>query len=157
MLESTTALIVPALNSRRVEIAGVEFRQDLARQPQLSLLWWTWYLQRKQRFLNNKNMAKGKEVDATPARPAPALKRQSSSAVSSKNQASIMGFFSKTPNTARTVSQSSAASTPSASAIAKPTRKTSLFPKTAGKSTNTAIPSSDANQESDDDRVSAKV
>ncbi|KAB8287896.1 hypothetical protein EYC80_010254 [Monilinia laxa] len=42
-------------------------------------------------------MVKNKENDATPARPPPSLKKQTSSVGSSKNQASILGFFSKKP------------------------------------------------------------
>lgn len=43
-------------------------------------------------------MAKGPVAgDKTPARPPPALKKQNSSATSSKNQSSILGFFSKGP------------------------------------------------------------
>ncbi|KAA8576113.1 hypothetical protein EYC84_006275 [Monilinia fructicola] len=41
-------------------------------------------------------MVKNKENDVTPARP-PSLKKQNSSVGSSKNQASILGFFSKKP------------------------------------------------------------
>ena len=103
--------------------------------------------------------------DATPAKPPPSLKKQSSSASANKNQASILGFFSR----------SSANGTPTASngilkpnnsgkgvnAMAKPTTtlKKPAFNKTAVKNM-TPVPSSDvieppSSQENENGGISA--
>lgn len=104
-------------------------------------------------------MAKGKDVpSATPARTPATLKKQSSS---SKNQSSIMGFFSKTPSgtqpartASQTPSQSSTKSAPSTNNKLVP--KPSIFKVSAAQSV-TPIPSSDAIEgpSSDDEMVNS--
>ncbi|KAL3427447.1 DNA mismatch repair protein msh6 [Phlyctema vagabunda] len=94
-------------------------------------------------------MVKRENGDATPARAPPSLKKQSSSASSSKNQASILGFFSKastngTPKTSANALKDSGSanavnSTPkSVAPVKKP-----AFRKTVVKAA-TPVPSSDA-------------
>ncbi|PQE17939.1 dna mismatch repair msh6 protein [Rutstroemia sp. NJR-2017a WRK4] len=91
--------------------------------------------------------------ETTPARSTPTLKKQSSSVASTKNQASILGFFSKKPASTPTPSTSTSTndgvlqpngSVNSNKSTPKPTGtvKKPLFRKSAQKST-TPVPSSD--------------
>ncbi|KAF7867339.1 hypothetical protein EAF04_005422 [Stromatinia cepivora] len=98
-------------------------------------------------------MVKNKENETTPARPPPSLKKQNSSIGSSKNQASILGFFSKKPATTPTPKTSADApggilqpngSANSTKSTPKPssTVKKPQFKKSVQKSV-TPVPSSD--------------
>ncbi|APA06987.1 hypothetical protein SS1G_04335 [Sclerotinia sclerotiorum 1980 UF-70] len=98
-------------------------------------------------------MVKNKENETTPARPPPSLKKQNSSVGSSKNQASILGFFSKKPASTPTRKPSTDApggilqpngSANSSKSTPKPssTVKRPQFKKSVQKSV-TPVPSSD--------------
>ena len=94
-------------------------------------------------------MAKSKGPEATPARPPPSLKKQSSSTSSTKNQTNLLGFFSKMPMNSKTdagnndTKVNGSAATVNGTAVSNGIAKKPAFRKSASKNM-TPVPSSDA-------------